>query len=49
MSLSLLIVDDSSSMRKVLKKAVNMCGISSLHILEANGVEALEVVKNEWV
>ncbi|HPK40950.1 MAG TPA: response regulator [Candidatus Cloacimonadota bacterium] len=50
MSLSLLIVDDSSSMRKILKKAVSMCGISNLHILEAaNGLEALEIAKNEWV
>lgn len=50
MSFRVLIVDDSSSMRKVLKKAISMCGIADLEYLEANnGLEALEYAKKEWI
>jgi len=50
MGLSILIADDSTSMRKVLKKAVSMCGIANISFLEANnGLEALEIAKSEWV
>ncbi len=50
MSFRILIADDSSSMRKVLKKAVSMCGIHEVEFLEANnGQEALELTKKEWI
>lgn len=50
MSFRILIADDSSSMRKVLKKAVSMCGIHEVEFLEANnGQEALDLTKQEWI
>lgn len=50
MSIRLLIADDSSSMRKVLRKAVSMCGLGPIEFVEANdGVEALEIAQKEWI
>lgn len=50
MPYNILIVDDSSSMRKVLKKAITMCQIGEVNFIEAeNGLIALEILKDEWV
>ena len=50
MAYSLLIVDDSNIVRKVLMKAVNMSGleISAVHEAE-HGQQALEVLNKHWV
>jgi two-component system chemotaxis response regulator CheY len=50
MSFNLLIVDDSSSMRSVVKKIVGLSGIDVNQLLEAdNGRRALEVLSGDWV
>ncbi|MRR35102.1 response regulator [bacterium] len=50
MSFNLLIVDDSSSMRSVVKKIVGLSGIDVNQLLEAdNGRRALEVLGGDWV
>ena len=50
MPYNILVVDDSSSMRKVLKKTIIMCGIGEINFSEAgNGKEALEVISKEWI
>jgi two-component system, chemotaxis family, chemotaxis protein CheY len=50
MSFNLLIVDDSSSMRSVVKKIVGLSGIDVNQLLEAdNGRKALEVLSGDWV
>jgi len=50
MPLNILFVDDSASMRKVLRKSIMMCHIGEVTFFEAeNGQAALEVLKNEWV
>ncbi len=50
MSFNVLIVDDSKSMRSVIKKVVTMSGFQMDHCYEAeNGVEALSVLAEEWV
>jgi two-component system, chemotaxis family, chemotaxis protein CheY len=50
MSFNLLIVDDSSSMRSVVKKIVGLSGIDVNQLLEAdNGRSALEVLSGDWV
>ena len=50
MSFNLLIVDDSSSMRSVVKKIVGLSGVEVNHLLEAdNGRKALEVLNDHWV
>lgn len=50
MSFRFLVVDDSSIVRKVVKKVLNLSGINLDVVLEAeNGKEALEVLSNEWV
>ena len=50
MSYRILVVDDSPVSRKMVCKAVAMCGLEIGEILEAgNGREALEVVANTWV
>ncbi len=50
MSIRVLIADDSSSMRKVLKKAVMMCGLGEMEFFEANnGEEAYNIVQREWI
>lgn len=50
MSFNILIVDDSTSMRAVIKKIVTMSGFKMDQCYEAaNGREALEVLSNNWV
>ena len=50
MSFNLLIVDDSSSMRNVLRKTVELSGFDVAEYFEAsNGQEALQVLEAEWV
>ena len=50
MSFNLLIVDDSSSMRSVVKKIVDLSGVGINQLLEAeNGRKALEVLGDNWV
>ncbi len=45
-----LIVDDSSTARSLIKKSLNICGLAASRYLEAtNGKEALDILKNEKV
>ena len=49
MGFNVLIVDDSSSMRSIIKKTLEMSGFDIGQISEAgNGQEALEVLEKEW-
>jgi two-component system chemotaxis response regulator CheY len=49
MAFNVLIVDDSSSMRSVIKKTLEMSGFDVGQIFEAgNGKEALAVLDKEW-
>ena len=50
MSFNVLIVDDSSSMRAVIKKIISISGFKIDQCLEAgNGKEALEALTDNWV
>ncbi len=50
MSFNVLIVDDSRSMRAVIKKTISMSGFKMDQCLEAgNGREALDVLARDWV
>jgi len=50
MSFNVLIVDDSRSMRAVIKKTISMSGFKMDECLEAeNGREALDVLAKDWV
>jgi two-component system, chemotaxis family, chemotaxis protein CheY len=50
MSYNVLIVDDSRSMRKVIRKTLQLSGFSLGECLEAsNGQEALEVLEGKWI
>lgn len=50
MAFNLLIVDDSNSMRTVVKKIVGLTGLEVNQILEAdNGRKALDVLGGNWV
>ncbi len=50
MAFNVLIVDDSSPMRSVIKKTIKISGFDVGEVFEAaNGVEALEVLKDNWV
>ena len=50
MSFNLLIVDDSNSMRAVIKKIVSISGFKMDKCLEAgNGKEALELLASNWI
>jgi two-component system chemotaxis response regulator CheY len=45
-----LIVDDSSTARSLIKKSLDVCGLAITRCLEAsNGREALDILKNEAV
>jgi two-component system chemotaxis response regulator CheY len=49
MAFNVLIVDDSSSMRSVIKKTLEMSGFDVGQFFEAgNGREALAVLEKEW-
>jgi two-component system chemotaxis response regulator CheY len=44
------IVDDSSTQRSMVRKAIGMAGLDVAEVLEAsNGREALELFRREWV
>ncbi|RLB96511.1 MAG: response regulator [Deltaproteobacteria bacterium] len=50
MAFNVLIVDDSSSMRNIIKKIIQMSGFDVGHFLEAsNGREALTILDNTWI
>jgi len=50
MGLQVLIVDDSASMRAIVRKAVSLTGYEVSAFLEAgNGQEALDVLGSHWV
>jgi two-component system chemotaxis response regulator CheY len=50
MSFNILIVDDSPAMRRVVRRVVDLSGVDTGKYLEAgNGVEALTVLRSEWV
>jgi two-component system chemotaxis response regulator CheY len=50
MSYRVLIVDDSSVVRTMVKKAVSMAGLDIEEVHEAgNGREALEMLQRHWV
>ena len=50
MSFNILVVDDSSSMRAVIKKVIFLSGFKVDRCFEAgNGREALAVLANDWV
>ncbi len=50
MSFNLLIVDDSASMRAVIKKVINISGFQMDQCLEAgNGRQAMELLADHWV
>ena len=50
MSFNVLIVDDSRSMRAVIKKTISMSGFKMDQCLEAeNGREALDILAKDWV
>jgi two-component system, chemotaxis family, chemotaxis protein CheY len=50
MSYNVLIVDDSSIIRSMVKKSIAMSGIDVKEMHEAsNGLEALKVLSSEWI
>ena len=50
MSLNVLIVDDSSVMRSMIKRVLNICDIPVQNIFEAgNGQEGLDIIDTNWV
>jgi two-component system chemotaxis response regulator CheY len=50
MAFNVLIVDDSSAMRAVIKKTIKVSGFNVGNFIEAgDGVEALQALKNDWV
>lgn len=50
MAFNILIVDDSETMRAVIKKTVKMSGVQIGELCEAgNGIEALAVLEEEWI
>ncbi|MBU2621862.1 MAG: response regulator [Proteobacteria bacterium] len=50
MSFNVLIVDDSSSMRAVIKRTIKLSGFDVGEYFEAeDGREALELLSNKWV
>lgn len=50
MAFNVLIVDDSSSMRAVIKKMIKVSGFNvGEYLMAGDGKEALEVLKDEWV
>lgn len=50
MAFNILIVDDSETMRAVIKRTIGMTGIGIGELLEAgNGKEALDLLADAWV
>ena len=50
MSFNILIVDDSRTIRSVIKKTLLIAGVPTSELFEAsNGLEGLQIMKNNWV
>lgn len=50
MSYNIMIVDDSRSMRKVIRKVLDLSGFQIGEYVEAgNGREALDLLENHWI
>ena len=50
MSFRVLIVDDSPSMRKMIRRVIALSGLEADTVFEAgDGLEALEIMDREWV
>ena len=50
MSFNILIVDDSRTLRSVIKKTLLIAGVPTGELFEAsNGLEGLQIMKNNWV
>lgn len=50
MSFNILIVDDSRTIRSVIKKTLLIAGIPTSELYEAsNGLEGLRIMKDNWV
>lgn len=50
MAFNILVVDDSATMRMVIKKTVEISGVPVGHFFEAaHGKEALEILDNNWI
>jgi two-component system chemotaxis response regulator CheY len=50
MSFRVLIVDDSPSMRNMIRRVITLSGLDAGAYLEAgDGLEALEILSREWV
>jgi two-component system chemotaxis response regulator CheY len=50
MSFRILIVDDSSVARKVVRRALGMTGLAIAEMPEASGgIEALEILRRDWI
>jgi len=50
MSFNILIVDDSRTIRSVIKKTLLIAGVPTGELFEAsNGLEGLQIMKNNWV
>jgi two-component system chemotaxis response regulator CheY len=50
MSYAILVADDSSIVRTMVKKAIGMAGLEVAKVFEAaNGKEALEILAHNWV
>lgn len=50
MSYNILVVDDSPTARKIVRRAIGMSGLPVGQVHEAgNGVEALQVLERQWV
>jgi len=50
MAFNILLVDDSSITRKVIRRAIGMTGLELGSVYEAqDGLEALEVLRERWV
>lgn len=50
MAFRVLIVDDSSVMRAFIRRIITVSGMDGAEFLEAaNGLEALEILRKEWV
>ena len=50
MSFNILIVDDSRTIRSVIKKTLLIAGVPTSELYEAsNGLEGLQIMKDNWV
>lgn len=50
MSYAILIVDDSSIVRSVIARAIELSGVEGTRVVEAaNGQEALRILSEQWI